>query len=135
MLEYFTVKKIKKHNAEKEKRKHSGSPQVAVQSPLLDEEDEHFLKRIVSAEGTPPPLPQRPMLGPEAGDHRGNTAQMVVHDGRKSSHSDRHKDKGKERETEKREDGKSSSTRFSFLKRSGTKKVIALSQSDFPIHS
>ena len=73
-MEYFTYKKIKKHQAEK--RAKDGE-----QTPVISEEDEHFLTRVISAEGTPPPLPERPQFGPEAGDSTNNQAQMVVHDG------------------------------------------------------
>ncbi|PBP28512.1 hypothetical protein BUE80_DR000529 [Diplocarpon rosae] len=123
MMEYFTYKKIQKHQAEKK-------AQAALQSPLLNPEDENFLERIVSAEGTPPPLPQRPLgLGAEAGDSTGNAAQVVVHDGNTTAEeaqgrSSKDKGKGKENETETRagKDAKKPG-RFSFLHRSGTKKV------------
>lgn len=126
MLEYFSYKKIKKHQTEKKAK-------AQVQSPLLDEEDENFLQRIVSAEGTPPPLPERPhTLGPEAGDSTGNNSQMVVHDD--GAVDEKHKDKGKGKEKQKNKDevkGKENekpkdakkSNRFSFLTRSGTKKA------------
>ena len=52
MLEYLTSKKAKKHQTEKR-------AEEKVQSPILTEEDENFLERIVSGEGTPPPLPER----------------------------------------------------------------------------
>ena len=114
-MEYFTYKKVKKHQAEKR-------AQAQVQSPLLNDEDANFLERIVSAEGTPPPLPERPHgLGPEAGDSTGNNAQMVAHDG---GPVDENKAKGKGKENKKpktKEDKKLG--RFSFLTRSGTKKV------------
>lgn len=53
MLEYFSYKKIKKHQAKKQ-------AEALAQTPLINEDDEHFLSRIISAEGTPPPLPERP---------------------------------------------------------------------------
>jgi hypothetical protein len=126
MLEYFTYKKIKKHEAEK--RANAG-----VQSPILTEEDENFLGRIVSAEGTPPPLPERPNgLGMEAGDSTGNTSQMVIHDGveqakqdnhnHQHKHEDKGKGKGKENQKTNERDAKKSN-RFSFLQRMGTKSV------------
>lgn len=118
MLEYFTYKKVKKHQAEKRAKEET-------QSPLLDEEDERFLTRIVSAEGTPPPLPERPHgLGVEAGDSTGNKSQMVVHDGREDENH--HKDKGKGKESEKPDRDPKKSNRFSFLRRSGTKKVFMI---------
>lgn len=63
MLEYFTYKKVKKHQAEKK-------AEEQIQRPLITEEDENFLTRIVSAEGTPPPLPERPRSAevPRRGD-------------------------------------------------------------------
>ena len=121
MLEYFTYKKVKKHQAEKR-------AQAQVQSPLLDEEDERFLTRIVSAEGTPPPLPERPHgLGPEAGDSTNNASQMVVHDGRAEEvqNGHHHKDKGKGKENEKPEKDGKKSHRMSFLQRTFTKKVLS----------
>ncbi|KAG0650160.1 hypothetical protein D0Z07_3144 [Hyphodiscus hymeniophilus] len=119
MLEYFSYKKIKKHQAEKR-------AETQVQSPLLNEEDENFLERIVSAEGTPPPLPERPHgLGPEAGDTTGNSSQLVSHDGR----VDEKNDKGKGKENEKAKDAKKAN-RFSFLTRSGTKKDKKLSPNE-----
>ncbi|KAI6716648.1 hypothetical protein JHW43_000760 [Diplocarpon mali] len=122
MMEYFTYKKIKKHQAEKK-------AQAGLQSPLLNAEDENFLERIVSAEGTPPPLPQRPLeLGAEAGDSTGNAAQVVVHDrnitaeeGQRRRSKDKGKSKENETETSAGKDAKKPG-RFSFLHRSGTKK-------------
>jgi hypothetical protein len=143
MLEYFTYKKVKKHQTEKGAREHT-------QSPLINEEDEHFLERIVSAEGTPPPLPERRQHGEwvETGDSTNNESQMVVHDGNENGQraqtaeekeeedlnaaiaaslaDGKHhhkKDKGKGKENEK--DGKKSN-RFSFLAHSLTKKASFL---------
>lgn len=114
MLEYFTYKKVKKHQAEKK-------AQAQVQSPLLDEENENFLQRIVSAEGTPPPLPERPhTLGPQAGDSTGNNSQMVVQ--KDEPIDEKKEDKGKGKENEKPKDAKKSH-RFSFLTRRNTKKA------------
>lgn len=140
MLEYFSYKKLKKHQAEKKAstpstpshiEKHHSTPSSPEPTPLLTDEDEHFLQRVVSAEGTPPPLPDRP-LGwmPEAGDSTSNDAQMVVHDGNgtaaehaKEGH-EKKQDKGKGKENEKAQDKSAKKIgRFSFLARSGTKKV------------
>lgn len=115
MLEYFTIKKVKKHQAEKRAETH-------VHSPVLTEEDENFLERIVSAEGTPPALPERPhVLNPEAGDPTDNDAQMVVHDepgtkeeAKTEEKAARHKGKGVENASNK---DKKKSNRFSFLHR------------------
>jgi hypothetical protein len=116
MLEYFTYKKIKKHEAEKR-------AQVQVQTPILNEEDENFLQRVVSAEGTPPPLPERPhVLGPEAGDPTGNKAQLVVHTGGAEAVDEKNKDKGKGKENHRNKVTKKSH-RFSFLSKSGNKKA------------
>ena len=122
MLEYFTYKKVKKHQAEKAARK-------GEQTPVINEEDENFLSRVISAEGTPPPLPDRPRFGPEAGDSTDNQAQMVIHDrnGATEPHLEKEKtkDKGKGKENMRHgeKDGKKNSTRFSFLQRTFTKKV------------
>lgn len=128
MLEYFTYKKVKKHQAEKKGKE--ALARVKTPPPLIDEDDERFLERIVSAEGPPPPLPERPTgLGAEAGDSRGNASQMVVHeqDDRKSHErrrrsSDKGKGKEKEKEKETSQDAKKSN-RFSFLQRTFTKKA------------
>jgi len=122
MMEYFTYKKVKKHQAEKKAAANQ-------QSPLLDEKDETFLRRVISAEGTPPPLPARPHGLPEAGDFTGNASQMVVHDGNTVAEEEAHKrsskdkGKGKEKENEKsvETEGKKPG-RFAFLSRVGTKK-------------
>jgi len=127
MMEYFTYKKVKKHQAEKKAKE-------GEQTPVISEEDEHFLTRVISAEGTPPPLPERPHFGPEAGDSTNNQAQMVVRDGNATTEpvangttepavekgETKEKDKGKGKENEKH-DGKKVS-RFAFLARSLTKK-------------
>jgi hypothetical protein len=115
MLEYFTYKKIKKHQAEKRAR-------AQVQEPLINEEDEHFLTRIVSAEGTPPPLPERPQgWRIEAGDSTGNASQ-VIPDGEDYEHDDNGNAKGKE--NEKPTDTKKAN-RFSFLHRHSTNKACS----------
>lgn len=103
MLEYFTYKKIKKHQAEKKAEAH-------IKSPLITEEDEHFLTRIVSAEGTPPPLPERPRSTevPERTDNVVGTQDAVA--------------STKNKENDKPIDGKKSN-RLSFLYRRNSKKV------------
>jgi hypothetical protein len=127
-MEYFTYKKAKKHQAEKKAK-------AGVQSPVISEEDENFLGRIISAEGTPPPLPERPRFGPEAGDSTNNHAQIVVHDGNGTTEppldKENTKDKGKGKENEKHaeKDAKPKSSRFSFLRRSSAKKVSSYSRS------
>lgn len=120
-MEYFTYKNVKKHQAEKRAREHK-------QEPVLNEEDENFLERIVSAEGTPPPLPQRPSWsGVEAGDSTQNKSQMAVHDGRVDDSNDhKHKDKGKGKENKENEKDAKKTSRFSFLSRSGTKKACPI---------
>lgn len=119
-MEYFTYKNVKKHQAEKRARERK-------QEPVLNEEDENFLERIVSAEGTPPPLPQRPSWsGVEAGDSQ-NKSQMTVHDGRVDDSNDhKHKDKGKGKENKENEKDAKKTSRFSFLNRSGTKKACPI---------
>jgi hypothetical protein len=128
MMEYFTYKKIKKHQAEKNAKE-------GVQSPVISEEDEHFLTRVISAEGTPPPLPDRPSFGPEAGDSTNNQAQMVVHDGNGTAEPEGNgttepvldkepvKDKGKGKGKENEKSNAKKSNRFSFITRSLTRKV------------
>jgi hypothetical protein len=124
MLEYFTYKKVKKHQAEKHAKEGS-------QTPVINEEDEHFLTRVISAEGTPPPLPVRPQLGAEAGDSTNNKAQMVVHGGDATSEpahdGPKTQDKGKGKETEKptQKDAKKIS-RLSLLARTISKRVRSI---------
>ncbi|KAG4423847.1 hypothetical protein IFR04_002992 [Cadophora malorum] len=118
MMEYFAYKKVKKHQAEKKAAE-------GKQSPLLDEKDETFLRRVISAEGTPPPLPARPQDLAEAGNFSGNASQMVVHDGNtvaEEEHRRSLKDKGKGKEKEHVEVEAKKPGRFSFLSRVGTKK-------------
>lgn len=141
MLEYFTFKKVKQHQAEKKGKE--ALAQVKTPPPLIDEDDERFLERIVSAEGTPPPLPSRPTsaLGPEAGDSTGNNSQLIVPEaqeakerrsseqknkGKEHRRSSEQKDKGKGKEKEKEKSGEDAkkSNRFSFIQRTFTKKVI-----------
>jgi hypothetical protein len=149
MLEYFTYKKVKKHQAEKKGKE--ALAQVKTPPPLIDEDDERFLERIVSAEGTPPPLPTRPAFGAEAGDSTGNASQMVVHEKKehnetgherrsrerseRRSRSHEHKDKGKGKENEKSTPDEKKNNRFSFLQRTFTKKVMAFLISSNSLHS
>src|SRR5258706_16351964 len=104
MLEYFSYKKIKKHQAEKRALAGAQSP-----APVLSEEDENFLGRIVSAEGTPPPLPDRPhFLNPEVLTATPNDSQLVVHDAEDTTHKSKDKGKGKEKApTDEKEEKKS----------------------------
>lgn len=67
MMEYFTHKKAKEHVDIAEKD----------EEPVLNDEDEAFLQRIAS-EGTPPPLPERPLNLPVAGETVGNNAQIAL---------------------------------------------------------
>ncbi|KAL3420128.1 hypothetical protein PVAG01_08627 [Phlyctema vagabunda] len=121
MMEYFTYKKIKKHQAEK--RASEGA-----QTPVINEEDEHFLERIISAEGTPPPLPNRPSFvdNGTAGDATGNTSQLVPHNNEAAATEKittekvKPRDKGKGKETEKKDIKKNN--RFSFIQRTFSKK-------------
>ena len=139
MLEYFTYKKVKKHQAEKRARdSQPASPAIpAAPAPVLSKEDENFLGRIVSEEGERPPLPNRPTSLTEAGDFTTNQSQMTVHDGRVNTeaehehkHGFRHKDKGKGKEEEG--DGKEAKKggKFAFLQRTFTKKVCTFEHQD-----
>jgi hypothetical protein len=58
MMEYFTYKKIKKNQAEKHAKEGS-------QTPVISEEDEHFLTRVISAHRrlSPNGLDSDPKLG------------------------------------------------------------------------
>jgi len=123
MLEYFTYKKVKKHQEEKKASGKEKETMVKTPPPVLNDEDEQFLTRIVSAEGTPPPLPTRPTFGAEAGDSTGNDAQIVVHDGREDHRRDSVKsvDKGKGKDKDHAEEKKEN--KFTgFLGRTFTKR-------------
>jgi len=86
MLEYFSFKKGKKAQADKneteqekaetETQKRKGKAQNQDPEPILSPEDELYLERIISAEGTPPPLPTRPVMNPEVGDAYGNWTKL-----------------------------------------------------------
>ena len=118
MLEYFTYKKVKQHQAEKR-------AEAGVQTPLINDDDQNFLERIVSAEGTPPPLPARPLGSViEAGDSTNNKSQMVVHDGNDAAPEQSTNEKGKKAKGKENKKGSKKSNRFSFLNRSSTKKVL-----------
>ncbi|KAI9650712.1 hypothetical protein NHQ30_000734 [Ciborinia camelliae] len=163
MLEYFTYKKVKKHQANKKERASNSNTPLASPSPaspttsrphplatvktpsaefrrgpaspILNEEDEYFLHRFISAEGTPPPLPQRrptlPLrpsqggiegvgMGNEAGEWRDNELQMILRediDGKAAG-----KGKGKMGERDEKIDENTEKAakkwkRFSFLHR------------------
>lgn len=78
MMEYFHLKKSKPHdNPEPERVVEPEKAEV----PVLTAEDEAFLDRIAT-EGTPPPLPERPLQHlPLAGEPAGNEAQVALFDG------------------------------------------------------
>ncbi|RDW64075.1 hypothetical protein BP5796_10577 [Coleophoma crateriformis] len=122
MMEYFAYKKVKKHQAEKR-------AEAGVQTPIITDEDEHYLERIMSAEGTPPPLPARPSAidNGVAGDSTGNKLQMVVHDGEAESEKEKEKAKakGKSKENVKGKDKESDTKggKLAFLQRTFTKKA------------
>lgn len=94
MLEYFTYKKVKKHQAEKKARESqtatpvespytapTGTAVPIKPAPVLSPEDERFLDSIVGdEEGNRPALPTRPLSGlVETGDATGNKSQVVLH--------------------------------------------------------
>jgi hypothetical protein len=82
ILEYFTFKKIKNRLAEKHAiATHAKEP---IQSLVLSEEDEPFIERIASEEGTPLHLSARPhILNPDvialAADSTNNDAQVSMY--------------------------------------------------------
>jgi hypothetical protein len=137
MLEYFTHKKAKKDQVEtKASQTQVRTPSPGGPSPLLNEEDVNFLERIVSAEGTPPPLPDRPDgwvsgVGMEAGDSTGNQAQILTRGGNLTApeqtpehhHLWHNKGKGKENESASQDTAEKKPGRLTLLARSLTKKV------------
>lgn len=124
MLEYFSYKKLKKHQEEKKasegEQTKKKETKVQTPPPILNAEDEAFLERIAAlSEGPPPPLPTRPTFGEEAGDHTNNASQVVVHDGREDLHKSEGKGKGKETEA----DGKKENKFTGFIGRTFSKRV------------
>ncbi|KAI9752297.1 MAG: hypothetical protein M4579_005681 [Chaenotheca gracillima] len=129
MLEYFTYKKVKKHQEEKKQKQ---------RSEVLTPDDEQFLQRIISEEGPPPPLPERP-IRPEAGDPSQNALQLVLYDDGDSEISDSDvseiidetRDKGAPGASAEREMSRGNTSvddgadkkksRWSFLQRAGSK--------------
>lgn len=139
MLEYFTYKKAKKHQAAKKLAKdlkqeaETKRPTSPHPAPILNEGDEQFLTRVISAEGTPPPLPDRPSWwGPTAGEYTENDLQMILHESAPADYNNESiepeaiKDKGKGKakaDTHEEVDPKAvkKAHRFSFLHRKSTK--------------
>jgi hypothetical protein len=126
MLKYFTPKKGKEqheNHAEqhlkdalakddaakgkgKEKERSDEPP-----SPVLSDEDEHFLEHLVSDEGPAPPLPPRPFLTPQISmESMASSAKSDALPGQDVAVTD--KGKGKENEKDK-----TKKNRFSFLSR------------------
>ena len=116
MLEYFTYKKVKKHQAEKERSK----------TPVLSPVDEQFLQRIVAEDGAPSATSARQRPN-EAGDPTGNQAQLVVHgDGPDAARSTGHgheDDVARGSSQVRNNDSKKATNRWSFLERFAPKKV------------
>ena len=129
-MEYFSFKKAKRHQ----------DKTPPSDTPVLDHEDEAFLKRITTqVEGTPPALPNRPLDGLSvAGDPTDNDQQLVLADEareiplpdapftpegvkpetdvpREAADDGKTKGKGKEKERSKSRDG--TKDRWSFLRR------------------
>lgn len=78
MLEYLRLKKPKPHDHPEPEK--AVEPEKA-EGPVLTAEDEAFLHRIAT-EGTPPPLPERPLQHlPLAGETAGNESQVALFDG------------------------------------------------------
>ena len=74
MLDYFSAKKSKVQVKDKK-------PERRPSEPLFTNDDEEFLRKITSQiEGSPPPLPERPLNLAIAGDTEGNDAQLVLYD-------------------------------------------------------
>jgi hypothetical protein len=93
-LSYFNVKKLRRQSKQPETEQNAvetspPAPAVAspseepATSPILDEEDEKFLHRLASIanepEGTPPALPERPVVILEGGEAKvGRDAQEAL---------------------------------------------------------
>ena len=138
MLEYFTYKKVKKHQQEKHGHHHDDQT-IQPPAPILTPNDEAFLQRITSEDDPAASLPTRP-LGSVAGDTVGNEQQVALTGATESAEygsdvrgvsdeSSHGKLKGKATEPSQKR-----SHRFSFLQRSGTKKVTFSFASPSNIH-
>ena len=76
VLEYFNIKNIRKNKG--------SNGDEAVKTPILNDEEEKFLHHITSEdpEGTPPPLPERPVIILDSGKEvKGKDAQIALMDG------------------------------------------------------
>ncbi|KFY21359.1 hypothetical protein V493_07473 [Pseudogymnoascus sp. VKM F-4281 (FW-2241)] len=102
MLEYFTYKKVKKHQAEKRARENAQTPPL---KPVLSADNERFIEHLVY-EGTPPKLPERPTA----------LNREIVSDGEDTPQLERSISKGKNKENVKApEKSKKKEHRFSTL--------------------
>jgi hypothetical protein len=109
MFGYFN-KNSKKNQA----KKHETSKQQ--HSPVLTEEDEHFLEQIVSNDDSAPPLPERTyLLNPETGSHSG--------DHRESGKGKKKQTKEGDKKRKSKENSKDKTSRPSLLQRMTSKKV------------
>lgn len=91
-LSYFNVKKLRRQSKQHDSVDTATSPVAAAvtspseepaTSPVLDEEDERFLERLAAIaqepEGTPPPLPNRPVVILDGGEKKvGKDAQEAL---------------------------------------------------------
>ncbi|KAF2865876.1 hypothetical protein BDV95DRAFT_585256 [Massariosphaeria phaeospora] len=91
-LSYFNVKKFRRHSKQHDAQGSAAAPaeptvasssQEAAPSPVLDPEDEKFLERLAAIaqepEGTPPPLPDRPVVILDGGEKKvGKDAEDVL---------------------------------------------------------
>ena len=127
MLEYFTYKKVKKHQQEKHEHHHDDET-IQPPTPILTPNDEAFLQRITSEDDPAASLSTRP-LGSVAGDTVGNEQQVALTGATESAEygsdvrgvndkSSLRNLKGKATDPSQKRN-----SRFSFLQRSGTKKV------------
>ena len=76
VLEYFNIKNIRKNKR--------GNGDEAVKTPILNDEEEKFLHHITleDPEGTPPPLPERPVIILDnSKEVKGKDAQIALMDG------------------------------------------------------
>lgn len=87
MLEYLHLRKSKPHDRTEPEKVVEPERVVApekTEEPVLTAEDEAFLHRIAT-EGTPPPLPERPLQHLHlVGETAGNESQVVLSDGPQS---------------------------------------------------
>ncbi|KAG9257352.1 uncharacterized protein F5Z01DRAFT_383382 [Emericellopsis atlantica] len=133
MLEYFTYKKVKKNRDAKKARENeatraleernsnvttpvdlnnngsSSRPTHDPATPILDRSDERFLQEILSEDGDPPALPERPLAVPDLewqSDDAKSLDPRKINKSRQKKEREEQKRKEKEQRAKDRENNK-----------------------------